>query len=86
MAWIETIDSSQWSTDQNSELAKLHAQVVDQATGKVDHIMSIHSLDASSMTAHLMLYQQAMRGTPTLPKVDREMIALMVSKQNACHY
>jgi AhpD family alkylhydroperoxidase len=32
------------------------------------------------------LYRQAMRGTRTLRKVEREMIALVVSRVNECHY
>jgi len=48
--------------------------------------MAVHSLDAGSMKAHLALYQQAMRGTKSLRKVEREMIALVVSKTNGCHY
>ena len=82
MTWIETIDESQW----DGELAALRKQVADPATGLVDNIMAVHSLDAGSMQAHLALYRQAMRGTASLPKVDREMIALIVSQTNACHY
>lgn len=29
---------------------------------------------------------QAMRSTPTLRKVERELIAVVVSQANACHY
>ena len=82
MAWIETIDEAQWQ----QELGALRRQVIDPATGSVDNIMAIHSLDPASMKAHLGLYQQAMRPTASLPKVDREMIALVVSKANGCHY
>lgn len=82
MAWIQTSDSSEW----DDELAKLLPQVVDPSTGTVDNILAVHSLDAGSLQAHLSLYSQAMRGTKTLPKVDREMIALVVSTQNNCHY
>ena len=31
-------------------------------------------------------YAAVMRGTATLPKVDRELIALVVSDLNGCHY
>lgn len=82
MAWIEVIDDREW----DGELADLHAEVVDPAYGRVDNIMAIHSLDPASMRAHLALYRQAMRGTATLRKVDREMIALVVSLDNECHY
>ena len=38
------------------------------------------------MNAHYVLYRQAMAGTKTLRKVEREMIAVVVSKLNDCHY
>ncbi len=82
MAWIEMIDEDQWG----GQLSDLRRKVVDPATGQVDNIMAVHSLDPGSMTAHLGLYRQAMRGTKGLPKVDREMIALVVSQTNGCHY
>jgi len=84
MAWISKIDDGDWKT--SDTLASLYDKVVDQESGAVDNIMSIHSLDAGSMSAHLALYQQAMRGTATLRKVEREMIALLVSRENECHY
>ena len=62
------------------------ARLLIPATDKVDNIMAVHSLDPGSLKAHLALYKQAMRGTESLPKVDREMIALVVSKTNGCHY
>ena len=82
MTWIETIDEDQW----DDQLSELRPKVTDPVTGVVDNIMAVHSLDPGSMKAHLALYQQAMRGTKSLPKVDREMIALVVSKTNGCHY
>jgi len=82
MAWIKTIDEADW----HDGLAELRPKVVDPETGQVDNIMSVHSLDAGSLKAHLALYRQAMRGTVSLPKVEREMIALVVSKTNGCHY
>ena len=82
MSWIKTIDPAEWS----GRLGEMKPKVTDPATGKVDHIMSVHSLDAGSLHAHLELYRQAMKGTGSLPKVEREMIALVVSKLNGCHY
>jgi len=82
MTWIETINEDQW----DDQLSELRQMVTDPDTGVVDNIMAVHSLDAGSMKAHLALYQQAMRGTKSLRKVEREMIALVVSKTNGCHY
>ena len=48
--------------------------------------MAIHSLNPRSLRAHLALYESAMAGTATLRKVERELIALVVSLENGCHY
>jgi alkylhydroperoxidase family enzyme len=82
MAWIEVIDER----DAEGELADLYDRVVDPTFGKVDHIMSIHSLHPQGLVTHWELYREVMTGTPTLRKVDREMIALVVSAANDCHY
>ena len=81
-AWIPIEDDRVWT----GELAELRPAVVDSAYDRVDNIMAVHGLDAGSLQSHLRLYRQAMKGTATLRKVDREMIALTVSTINECHY
>jgi alkylhydroperoxidase family enzyme len=82
VAWIKTPDDREWV----GELAEYRDQVVDRDHDRVDYIMAIHGLDAGSLKAHQVLYAQAMKSTKTLRKVDREMIALVVSAANECHY
>lgn len=82
MAWIKTIPGDQW----DGELEPLAATVRDRATGRIDNIMQIHSLNPAGLTAHNTLYKSAMAGTATLRKVDRELIAFVVSQANDCHY
>ena len=82
MTWIQTVDEE----DASDELRDLYDRVRDPATGEVDNILSVHSLDPKGLDAHYVMYAQAMRGTRTLRKVDREMIALVVSQINECHY
>jgi alkylhydroperoxidase family enzyme len=82
VSWIETINTE----DRDGELRAMRDRVADPNTGEVDHIMGVHSLNARSLAAHDMLYQSAMRGTATLRKVDRELIAVLVSSTNECHY
>jgi len=48
--------------------------------------MQIHSLNRRALVAHQALYESAMAGTETLRKVERELIALVVSAYNDCHY
>ena len=67
-------------------LASLHPEVVDRESGSVDNIMAVHSLNPAGLAAHDALYRSAMAGTATLRKVERELIALVVSAENRCHY
>lgn len=82
MPWIEAPHEDEWE----GELGELRDEVLDPKWGRVDWIMRIHALDAGSLNAHNVLYRQALKGTPTLRKVEREMIALVVSQVNDCHY
>jgi alkylhydroperoxidase family enzyme len=81
-AWIVTVPEEEWT----GELAALREVVVDPGNGRVDHIMAVHSLNPRGLAAHQAVYASAMRGTPTLRKVERELIALVVSAENDCHY
>jgi alkylhydroperoxidase family enzyme len=82
VAWIKVIDDKR----AEGQLASLYAQMVDPAYGRVDNVMQIHSLHPEGMRAHWELYRELMTGTATLPKVDRELIAMVVSVLNECHY
>ncbi len=82
MAWIRTEREDKWS----GELADLRPEVVDRDHDRVDNILQIHSLNPRAMAAHSALYRSAMAGTRTLRKVERELIALVVSRINECHY
>ena len=42
--------------------------------------------EPDGLRGHLALYGAVMRSTPSFPKVEREMIALVVSQLNGCHY
>ena len=82
MAWIDAPPEHEWDDD----FDELKAEVTDRRYQRVDWILRIHALDPGSMAAHQALYRQAMRSTGTLRQVEREMIAVVVSKANDCHY
>ena len=82
MAWIRTVSES--SAD--DALGALYERVRDPASGRLDNILQIHSLHPEGLEAHFALYRAVMRGTKTLRKVERELIALVVSRINDCHY
>ena len=54
--------------------------------GGVDNIIRIHGHNPAAMEAHYKLYAVAMRGRSPLTRVQREMIAVVVSALNDCHY
>jgi alkylhydroperoxidase family enzyme len=82
VAWIDAPREDEW----DGPLADLYSSVVDKNYDRVDNIMQIHALNPDGMKAHSALYRSAMSGTKTLRKVEREMVALIVSGVNQCHY
>ena len=56
-------------------------QVADQ-----DNIIRIHSVHSRTMRHHFELYRELMYGKSPLSRIQREMIAVVVSAENRCHY
>ena len=81
MAWIEMIPEEE-ATGRLKELYDKYTE----PWGSVDNIMKIHSLNVKSMKTHYDLYAHLMRGKSDLTRVQREMIAVVVSAVNRCHY
>lgn len=82
MAWIPTIDPE----DADEALRRLYDAARDPASGELDNILRVHSLHPRGLEAHLGLYRAVMAPTRSLRKAEREMIALVVSVVNQCHY
>jgi alkylhydroperoxidase family enzyme len=51
-----------------------------------DHIIRIHGVHPATLRLHYDLYVELMRGPSPLSRVQREMIAVVVSAANGCHY
>lgn len=81
MAYIPYIDDNTASP----ALKELFDRYREPA-GHVDNILRIHGLNPPSMKAHYDLYATLMRGKSPLSKTQREMIAVVVSSINECHY
>ena len=82
MAYIQMVDEE----EAEGRLAELYARILEPGVGKVDEVLKIHSLHPDGLAAHLAVYRAAMASTPGLRKVDRELIAFVVSQINECHY
>ena len=51
-----------------------------------DNILRIHGIHSRTMRQHYDLYRQLMYGKGPLGRIQREMIAVVVSAQNKCRY
>ena len=81
MSWIRVIPPEEAS----GELAEIYDQMREPG-GSVDHILTIHSLNPPSLGAHHDLYKVFMYGPSRLSRAQREMVAVVVSATNRCHY
>jgi uncharacterized peroxidase-related enzyme len=59
---------------------------ISNSRGDVGNIFRVQSLDPPALTAHFELYKTLMFGPSDLSRVQREMIAVVVSSLNECHY
>ena len=81
MAWIDTINER----DADGSLKDQYSKMKD-SRGSVDNILKIHSLNPESLDTHVRLYKTIMYGKSPIRRVNREMIAVLVSSINQCHY
>jgi alkylhydroperoxidase family enzyme len=82
MAWINMIHEE----EADGELADLYKKYRSRESGMMDHILKIHSLDPPTMETHIQMYRGLMFGPSELSRKEREMIAVVVSVENSCHY
>ena len=81
MARIRVIRPSEAS----GELAECYRQVRGP-DGDVANILAVQSLNPAALRAHFDLYKTIMFGPSELSRAQREMIAVVVSGANQCHY
>ena len=51
-----------------------------------DHIIRIHGVHPRVMRHHLELYRELMHHAGPLSRVQREIVAVVISAINGCHY
>jgi uncharacterized peroxidase-related enzyme len=81
MPWIEYIEEDKAS----GELKEIYKKIIKNR-GKISNVMRIHSLNPNTMQKHMDLYLSIMFGKSDLSRKDRELIAVVVSSTNNCHY
>ncbi len=81
MAWIKTITVEEAKDD----LKKQYDAAIRRA-GRVWNVVKLMSLNPKTLTTSMDLYVQTMHQPSPLTRAQREMLAVVVSKANACHY
>jgi uncharacterized peroxidase-related enzyme len=81
MPHIEVIQPEQAQGD----LKEIYDNLI-QSRGKVAEVHKIQSLHPKSILNHMDLYMTIMYGRSPLKRVQREMMAVVVSKANNCRY
>ncbi len=81
MAYIETIPPDAAEGALRAEYDKALSRA-----GRVWNILRIMSPNPGVLKASMALYMEAMHGPSPLSRAQREMLAVVVSKANHCHY
>lgn len=81
MAWIKIIQES----DAEGLLARIY-EAARGRSGKVFNILKLQSAHPPALKAMIDLYQAAMLSESPLSRAQREMLAVVVSRANNCHY
>ncbi len=81
MPWIRTISEGEAS----GRLAKTYSAALARA-GRVFKILETMSLAAPILDASMGIYQRIMFAREGLERYQREMLAVVVSRTNDCHY
>ena len=81
-AWIDVIPES----EAEGLLRALYEKEWDKQHQLVDNILKVHSLHPETLRAHVDLYRTVMYGKSAITRPEREMIGVMVSAINQCHY
>lgn len=82
MAWIQTVDEAE-----ATGIVKAEYDAALARAGELYNIVRLFSVRPKSMRAFVELYKVVMHDEDSpLTRMQREMIATVVSKVNECHY
>jgi alkylhydroperoxidase family enzyme len=81
MAFIRVINQD----DADGDLGREYAKALKRA-GRIYNVIKIQGLRPAALRDSVRLYIDVMHGPGELTRAEREMIAVVVSAANACHY
>lgn len=81
MPWIKQIP-----IEEATGLLKAQFDAALKRAGRVWHIVHIMSLNPRAMRDSIAFYATIMMGESPLSRIQREMLAVVVSSENDCYY
>jgi alkylhydroperoxidase family enzyme len=81
LSWIGKVSPE----DADGPIGRIYDEAMKRA-GRIYEIVKLQSLRPDILRAWLGLYQAVMLTDSGLSRVEREMVAVVVSKTNDCHY
>jgi uncharacterized peroxidase-related enzyme len=81
MTWIRKVGPD----EAEGPLARIYEEAKKRA-GRVYEILKLQSLRPDVLRAWLGYYLAVMHGESGLTRVERELVAVVVSRTNGCHY
>lgn len=81
MAYIKQIDEP----EAEGMLARIYAAAVKRA-GRVFNVLKVQSQNPAALQGSMALYATLMQAESPLSKKQREMLAVVVSRENCCYY
>jgi uncharacterized peroxidase-related enzyme len=81
MAWIRIIKES----EATGLLARVYEAAIRRA-GRVFNILRVQSQSPAALKSAMELYKHIMLEDSPLSRAQREMLAVVVSRENQCHY
>jgi uncharacterized peroxidase-related enzyme len=81
VAYLRLVDE-----DEASGLLKEEYNAAVSRAGKVFNIVKAMSLQPAVLRRSMQLYRETMFGRSGLSRLERELLAVVVSRANDCHY
>lgn len=74
------------AVDPLPEATQRYFDICDEKLGFVPNVLRAHAFDIDKLNAFTALYNDLMLAPSGLTKLEREMVAVVVSATNRCHY
>ncbi|GLQ06550.1 peroxidase-related enzyme [Sneathiella chinensis] len=84
--YIHALDVPVPSRDELDEGTRKYFELCDEKLGMVPNVLASYSFDATKLRAFSDMYNDLMFSESGLSKLEREMIAVVVSSVNSCYY